>query len=179
VSQQQGAATAIGAAVRARRRALGLSMRDLSGLIGTSQPFVSNIENGRIFPSLRTLELLAEALDVSSDQLLRSPEKVDRTTVDALPHPDAEMPPTPGRLLDAVRLPLAPHEREARPRIHPGEEIVRVLRGHAVLLRESEAPHPLTEGEAVWIDGTVPHRMEAGPRGATVLLIRTAEGERS
>ena len=177
VSQQQGAATAIGAAVRARRRALGLSMRDLAGLIGTSQPFVSNIENGRIFPSLRTLALLAEALDVSSDQLLRSPEKVDRATVDALPHPDAEAPATPGRLLDAIRLPLAPHEREARPRIHPGEEIVRVLRGDAVLLRESEAPHPLAEGDAVWIDGAVPHRMEAGPRGATVLIIQSASGE--
>lgn len=153
-------------------------MRDLSGRIGTSQPFVSNIENGRIYPSLRTLSLLADALHVSSDQLLRSPEKVDRTTVDELPPPDAAARATPERLLSALRLSLAPHERETRPRIHPGEEIIRVLQGEAVLLRESEAPRPLAEGDALWIDGTVPHRMEAGPRGATILLIHGAAGGR-
>lgn len=150
-------------------------MRDLSGRIGTSQPFVSNIENGRIFPSLRTLGLLADALGIPSDQLLRSPEKADRTTVDELPRPDAEPRRAPGRALHASRLELAPGEREARPRLHSGEEIVRVLRGDAVILRESEAPHPLAEGDAVWVDGAVPHRMEAGPRGAVVLIVATTE----
>lgn len=177
MSDEQGPATAIGAAVRARRRALGLSMRDLSGLIGTSQPFVSNIENGRIFPSLRTLALLAAALDVPSEELLRSPEKIDRTTVDDLSGPDAEAPPLPGRSLRALRLALEPHEREARPRIHTGEEIIRVLDGDAVLLRESEAPRPLTTGDAMWIDGGVPHRMQAGPHGAVILLVTSAENE--
>jgi transcriptional regulator with XRE-family HTH domain len=177
VSDEQRPATAIGAAVRARRRALGLSMRDLSGLIGTSQPFVSNIENGRIFPSLRTLALLAEALDVPSDELLRSPEKVDATTIDELPHPDADAHPTPGRLLHALRLTLEPHEREARPRLHSGEEIVRVLRGDAALLRESEAPRALAAGDAIWVDGGVPHRLHAGSSGADILIVATTGGE--
>lgn len=157
-------------------------MRDLAARIGTSQPFVSNIENGRIFPSLRTLTLLAEALDVSSDRLLPAPERVDSLNVDAFPRAPGEAATrrvlgAPGRVLQTRRLELTPGELEPVPHTHPGEEVVRVLRGTATLLRESEPPRPLAAGESLWIPGTTPHRLRAGEQGALVLIVATGAGE--
>lgn len=48
----------------------------LAGMIGITQPNMSNIVNGKSTPSLETLEKIATALDVPMWQLLASPEEV-------------------------------------------------------------------------------------------------------
>ncbi|WZH35220.1 MAG: XRE family transcriptional regulator [Microbacterium enclense] len=178
MGDEHGAAAAIGAAVRAHRRSRGLSMRHLASLIGTSQPFVSNIENGRIFPSLRTLRLLADALEVPSDHLLPTPERFEHTNVDAHPRGSDDAPTQllleePGRRLRIVRIELSPAESEPQPHTHAGEEFLRIVLGDVTLLRESTAPHRLRRGEGLWMAGGVPHRLEAGPEGATALTVLT------
>lgn len=154
-------------------------MRHLASLIGTSQPFVSNIENGRIFPSLRTLRLLADALEVPSDHLLPAPERFEHTSIDAHPRGMDDAPAQvlldePGRRLRIVRVELSPGESEPQPHTHAGEEFLRVVRGELTLLRESAAPHRLRQGEGLWMTGGVPHRLEAGPEGATALTVLTS-----
>jgi len=176
------AARELGAGVRAAREALGWSTRRLAGRIGTSQPFVSNIENGRIFPSLRTLVLLAEALEIPVARLLPATERVERVpaAVGARPRRAGE---APGRRLvggpegrvAAYRVELAPGEAEPRPHLHDGEDFVLVLDGDLVLLREGHPNLALSAGQNVWIDGAVPHRLSAradaaGPGIALVTL---------
>jgi len=57
-------AAGIGARIRERRSALGLSLRDLS-LPGVSAGYVSRIERGERTPSTKALRLLARRLDVT------------------------------------------------------------------------------------------------------------------
>ena len=63
-------AAGIAAAVRAKRLAAGLSMRALAAKAGMSQPFLSNLENGRAMPSITTLYKIAAALGVSARDFL-------------------------------------------------------------------------------------------------------------
>ena len=48
-----------------------LSQGDLSKTLGVDRAYISNIENGRMNPTLSTLEKIAGALGISSSELLR------------------------------------------------------------------------------------------------------------
>ncbi len=47
----------------------------LAGMIGITQPNMSNIVNGKSTPSLETLEKIANALDVDITELFDQPKK--------------------------------------------------------------------------------------------------------
>ena len=53
-----------------RRVQLGLTAREVATLAGLSQPEVTLIENARLRPSVRQLELMARALRVSTPAAL-------------------------------------------------------------------------------------------------------------
>ena len=55
----------IGHELAARRRALGLTQRDVSEITGIDQAAVSRIESGRANPTLDTLDTLAQAVGTS------------------------------------------------------------------------------------------------------------------
>ena len=48
-----------------------LSQGDLSKNLDVDRAYISNIENGRMNPTLSTLEKIAKALGVSSSELLK------------------------------------------------------------------------------------------------------------
>lgn len=52
----------LGRTIRERRRALSLTLVEVAAQVGLSQPFLSQIENGRARPSLMSLHRIAEAL---------------------------------------------------------------------------------------------------------------------
>ncbi|MBT2229850.1 helix-turn-helix domain-containing protein [Nonomuraea sp. NEAU-A123] len=54
----------LGAAVRRRREALGLTQAELAGRAGLKQPAVARFEAGGTMPTIPMLECLAEALDL-------------------------------------------------------------------------------------------------------------------
>lgn len=54
----------------------GVKVMDLSTMIGVSQTNTSNIINGKVNPSLETLEKIASALNVPMWQLFASPEEI-------------------------------------------------------------------------------------------------------
>lgn len=60
----------VGAAVRVRREAAGLSMRALAARAGVSQPFLSQLERGTVAASIATLHRLATALGAPPGALL-------------------------------------------------------------------------------------------------------------
>ena len=59
----------LGQRIRELRDKADLSLRELAMRIGISAPFLSDIELGRRFPSEEILAKLADALDVSPDEL--------------------------------------------------------------------------------------------------------------
>ncbi|WP_041274466.1 helix-turn-helix domain-containing protein [Desulforamulus reducens] len=52
------------------REKFGMSQAELADKAGISQPFIGAIESGRKSPTLRTLEKLANAMDISVLELL-------------------------------------------------------------------------------------------------------------
>lgn len=107
--------TDFGGMVRARRRAVGLTLAELSERAGLSANYLQTIEAGTRDVSLSSLEAIATALDVTPGELLGD---VQRLTPDAL---------QAGRLIDA----LEPEAREIALRL------LRLLpRGH----RPASAP---------------------------------------
>jgi transcriptional regulator with XRE-family HTH domain len=51
----------------------GLTVRALAAKAGMSYTYLSNVENGKVDPSLSTLKRLAQVLGVSIGELVREP----------------------------------------------------------------------------------------------------------
>jgi transcriptional regulator with XRE-family HTH domain len=64
--------------LRRLRHAKGLSQDDLAYEAEVSRSYLSQIEKGAFFVSLRILEKLAKALDVEPAEFLKSPSKSGR-----------------------------------------------------------------------------------------------------
>jgi len=62
--------TALGAFIREQRRLANLSIRGLAELAQISNPYLSQLERGLHEPSVRILNSLAQALDLSAEVLL-------------------------------------------------------------------------------------------------------------
>jgi transcriptional regulator with XRE-family HTH domain len=61
---------ALGGFIRSQRKLARLSLRQLSALSNISNPYLSQIERGLHEPSVRVLHAIAEALDISAENLL-------------------------------------------------------------------------------------------------------------
>lgn len=66
----------IGASVRAHRRAAGFTQEDLADKLGVSTQWVSEVERGNGTASLDFLYKLAEVLDTSVSELVRTGEDI-------------------------------------------------------------------------------------------------------
>jgi transcriptional regulator with XRE-family HTH domain len=60
----------LGSRLRSAREAYGISLRELARRVGVSASLVSQIETGKVHPSVSTLYALASELDASVDELL-------------------------------------------------------------------------------------------------------------
>jgi transcriptional regulator with XRE-family HTH domain len=61
---------ALGAFIRAQRRLANLSLRQMAELAQVSNPYLSQLERGLHEPSVRVLQAIGRALDLSAETLL-------------------------------------------------------------------------------------------------------------
>ena len=61
---------ALGAFIRAQRQLANLSLRQMADLAHVSNPYLSQLERGLHEPSVRVLQSIAKALNVSAETLL-------------------------------------------------------------------------------------------------------------
>ncbi len=168
----------IAAAVRARRLAAGLTMRELAARAGMSQPFLSNLENSRAMPSLTTLYKIANALGVSPREFL--PE--ERTSVTLTRRGEGAEGPVsddagsalarvvagaPGRLIEAHTYVADPGDDLGDWFDHDGEDLLYVVRGGLMVELGDGQRLELDAGDVLWHDATLPHRWSV--RGAETL----------
>ena len=71
---------ALGAFIRAQRQLANLSLRQMADLAQVSNPYLSQLERGLHEPSVRVLQSISRALDVSTDTLLRQVGMVSEDT---------------------------------------------------------------------------------------------------
>ena len=91
---------ALGAFIKAQRQVANLSLREMARLTDVSNAYLSQIERGLHQPSVRVLRSLAEALNVSSETLLRQAGLIDEdgAAAEAAPEP----PSGPARTVAAI-----------------------------------------------------------------------------
>lgn len=180
--------SAIGAAIRAARKVAGLSLAELAERTQLSQPHLSQLENGRVAPSIAALYSLAAALGIGADELLPrvdpAPIQVTRRGEGPLqPGTENENPVmsrllsgAPGRIIEA-------HENWVRPGQdmgdwleHSGEDFVYVVAGRMAVEFGSGQVEHLKAGDCIWYLGRLRHRWRAvDDRPIHLLLINGHE----
>ena len=63
--------TKLGQNMKRVRTKKGMSQGDIARALDVDRGYISNIENGKKNPTLATIKKLADALDVSADELLK------------------------------------------------------------------------------------------------------------
>lgn len=173
-----------GRAVRERRRERNLTMVELAARCALSQPFLSQIENGRSKPSMESIYRIAHALDTTPQALFgERSEVVAEPTVVRRNDPSVTVldrgPASQVRLVLPGAAPFhvlefdgLPDEFEQQWR-HEGFEAIYVVAG-TVEVRLDDECTVLETGDFLSYpsDRAHSHRSLAGP-GARILLIET------
>ncbi|MFE9249312.1 helix-turn-helix domain-containing protein [Streptomyces sp. NPDC007088] len=170
----------VGNAVRRRRRALDLTLAVVARRSGLSVPFLSQVENERARPSLRSLRLVAEALETTTGELLAAADPAH--TVDVVRSEDDTglMAPDP-----AVRpLVRGQHQMQAMEYCgdhDPGREfqyrndtLLYVADGAAEAEAEGRV-HQLGAGDTLYLSGGVRHRWRATEPDTRLLVVAVGD----
>jgi transcriptional regulator with XRE-family HTH domain len=165
----------LGAALRDKRQAHGLTIADVSDLAGISRGMLSKIENGQTATSLDTLHRLARALGVSLSALFRDVDVIEGNAQLVRAAEGMEVVRRGTRRGHTYRLRAydqGPHKlfepflislddaSEVFPTFqHPGTEFIHMLQGR-MLYRHGKDTHELTPGDSLTFRGDVPHGPE-------------------
>ena len=175
-------AATLGAALRRLRKAQGLTLQQLASRCGLSQPFLSQLENGKAMPSLMALHHVAQALETTAHGLLQPQERLDTSLVR---HGEGEV----YQLVQGASVRfltrggshlMEPNEVEFDPGTgtvnagHEGEEVIYVLEGRLRVELEGSPPVELTRGDVYTYPATIPHTMTAAGQAGCRFLVVTS-----
>ncbi|MFJ7494865.1 MULTISPECIES: helix-turn-helix domain-containing protein [unclassified Streptomyces] len=163
----------VGAAVRRRRRSLGLTLAAVASRSGLSVPFLSQIENERARPSARSLDRVAEALETTTARLRAAADSARAVDVVRAGEGDGVRRVVRGRhQLSALEF---TGELDLRREFqHRNDEVMYVVRGAAEVEAEGQA-HRLEQGDTLFLSGGVRHRWRATMPGTRLLVVAVAE----
>lgn len=174
----------LGAAIRERRLASELTLVALAERSGLSQPFLSQVENGRARPSMASLYRIASALDTTPQALFGDGAAADDAPT--LARAGAAEVPTIDTVGESLRRLLLPGDAPFHvvelvglatdfldPWQHEGFEALYVLAG-PIDVQLGDEVTTLATGDFLSYPARLPHRYRS-PRGASarVLLIET------
>ena len=173
-------AATLGAALRRLRKAKGLTLQQLASRCGLSQPFLSQLENGKAMPSLMALHYVAQALETTAHSLLQPRERLD---ISLVRHGEGET----YQLVEGASVRfltrggshlMEPNEVEFDPGTgtvntgHEGEEVIYVLEGCLRVELEGSPPVVLAQGDVYTYPATIPHTITAaGQVGCRFLVV--------
>jgi len=178
----------IGERIRRLRLKRSMGLVELGRQAGLSASFLSQLETGRVVPTLRNLARIAMVFgrDLSyffepePHPLFRIHRRTERVR---LPQSGVEDPTyffeslawmVPERQLDPYYAEFLPVRSiaEVRPHVHPGYEFLYVLQGD-LEIRHSDRVHTLSAGDSVYFDAGTPHAYRCSGESPAVALIVT------
>jgi transcriptional regulator with XRE-family HTH domain len=170
----------IGHRLATLRREHRYSIRQLALRANVSASLISDVERGKVEPSISTLKRLADALGTTLTYFFSDPTEssgrvvraAERPMIDGIPRGEDRA----GMRSRGIRFELAsPEEAETveaiygryevgasmgdEPVTHEGEEWGMVLQGR-LKVWVGEEIHFLDPGDSIWFPSTIPHRME-------------------
>ena len=178
----------IGLKIRQLRLKKKIGLADLGSHTGLSASMLSQLENGKMVPTLGTLARIAMVFDVSLDHFFgathRKPITIDKAG-SRMRFPDRSDKPNPfyffeclafgsqSKLMQAyiaefpVRLDGQPDQH-----VHDGGELLYVIRGSLKLQLEAEV-FDLSAGDCAYFDSSVPHSYRGTEESGTQALVVT------
>lgn len=165
----------VGAAVRRRRRSLGLTLAAVADRSGLSVPFLSQVENERARPSARSLERVADALETTTAALhaaADSARTVDVVRADAGGVPGVRRVARGGHQLHAKE--YTGEVDTGREYQHRNDEVMYIADGSVEVEAEGRA-YRLERGDTLYLSGGVRHRWRATEPGTRILVVAVAE----
>ena len=178
----------IGERIKRLRLKRSMGLVELGRHTGLSASFLSQLETGRVVPTLRNLARIAMVFnkDLSyffepePHTLFRVHKKTDRVR---MPQSGVEDPSyffeslaymVPDRHLDPYYAEFVPQKDsvEARPHVHPGYEFLFMLEG-ALEIRHGEKTNVVETGDAVYFDASTPHSYRCAGSDPAVAIIVT------
>jgi transcriptional regulator with XRE-family HTH domain len=173
--------TSIGSRVASLRKAHGYSIRALATRASVSASLISDVERGKVEPSISTLKRVASALGTTLTYFFSEPTsnangRVVRASERVAVGGRRKGEGRGGMESRGIRFELAsPQQAENieaiygryevgaslgdEPYTHEGEEWGMVLRGRLKIWVGDEI-HFLDPGDSIWFPSTIPHRME-------------------
>jgi transcriptional regulator with XRE-family HTH domain len=178
---------AIGRAIRAARKAAKLPMTEIAARCGISQPYLSQLENGKASPSIHTLYRIANTLGLTPQDLL--PGSTDEPVVSRLgegpatpieDRPDAALARvlvgSPGRSIQVQEVTVEANQDLGGWFDHTGEEFVYMISGAIDVEFQNGRREHLGPGDAMWYLATQPHRWSLAREQAAKVLVVSATG---
>jgi transcriptional regulator with XRE-family HTH domain len=178
----------IGERIKRLRLKKSMGLVELGRHTGLSASFLSQLETGRVVPTLRNLARVAMVFskdlsyffETEPHTLFRIHRKKERVR---LPQTGVDDPTyyfeslgymVPDRQLDPYFAEFVPQKKntETRPHVHPGYEFLYVLDGE-LEIRHADKVHVLTPGDGVYFDASTPHGYRCAGKSATQAIIVT------
>lgn len=178
----------IGERIRRLRLKRSMGLVELGRHTGLSASFLSQLETGRVVPTLRNLARIAMVFgrDLSyffepePHPLFRLHRRSERVR---LPQTGVDHPTyyfeslaymVPDRQLDPYFAEFVPLQKNAemRPHVHPGYEFLYLLQGE-LEIRHGDRTHALEGGDSVYFDAATPHAYRCTGSAPAVALIVT------
>jgi transcriptional regulator with XRE-family HTH domain len=177
----------IGERIKRLRLKKSMGLVELGRHTGLSASFLSQLETGRVVPTLRNLARisivfgkdLAYFFEAEPQAMFRIHRKRERLR---LPQSGVDDPTyyfeslgymVPDRQLDPYYAEFLPQTKsaEVRPHVHPGFEFLYLLEGQ-LEIRHAEKAHILETGDGVYFDASTPHAYKChGKTPATVIIV--------
>jgi transcriptional regulator with XRE-family HTH domain len=184
----------IGERIKRLRLKKSMGLVELGRHTGLSASFLSQLETGRVVPTLRNLARIAMVFskDLSyffesePSTLFRVHRKKERVR---LPQSGVDDPTyyfeslgymVPDRQLDPYHAEFIPLKKtvEVRPHVHPGYEFLYLLEGE-LEIRHAEKAHAIEAGDGVYFDASTPHAYRCLGRVPAVAIIVTMHQQAS
>lgn len=177
----------IGDRIKRLRLKRSMGLVELGKHTGLSASFLSQLETGRVVPTLRNLARIAMVFNKDLSfffesepvSLFRVHRKSDRVR---LPQTGVDDPTyffesigymVPDRQLDPYYAEFLPLKKtqEIRPHVHPGFEFLYVLDGE-LEVRHADSVQVLNAGDGVYFDASTPHSYRCvGKTAATAIIV--------
>ncbi|MCJ7616082.1 MAG: XRE family transcriptional regulator [Desulfobacterales bacterium] len=187
----------IGNRIKELRKEAGLTLKQLAKAIELSAPLISKIENGLAMPSLPTLRLIADALNVNTGYFFIDEEQKGyiisrqgsrKIVVSERGHARkisyelellAEGMVNPFMEPAIVTLMGKDQDKEIELATHEGQECMYVIEGRMELTL-GEKKYTLKKGDAAYWNGSVPHKgISLSKKPAKTLNVHLVPGKRT
>jgi transcriptional regulator with XRE-family HTH domain len=184
----------IGERIKRLRLKKSMGLVELGRHTGLSASFLSQLETGRVVPTLRNLARIAMVFskdlsyffETEPHTLFRIHKKKERVR---LPQTGVDDPTyyfeslgymVPDRQLDPYFAEFVPLKKaqDVRPHVHPGYEFLYLLEGE-LEIRHGDKTHALEAGDGVYFDASTPHAYRCAGKNPAVAIIVTMHQQQS